>query len=100
MLAIFAAILMSVGQPMRPPFVQPVVRATGVGYPPMGMQGPQARLMAQRAAEVNAVRNLSNMLGGGPRAYLSGFHYVSRAKRADGSFEVTVEARVLPASRR
>ncbi len=68
-----------------------VVRATGVGHPPPRMAGPRGRLMARRAAEVVAVRNLATKLGMGHRAALRGFRYVSTRHRPDGSVEVTVE---------
>ena len=41
-----------------------VIRASGVGYPPEHMTGGRARLMARRAAEVVAVRNLAVKLSG------------------------------------
>ena len=69
-----------------------VVQAKGIGLPPPGKSGVQARLMAQRAAEVNAVRNLTRMLGG--PATRPSFRYVSRTSRPDGSVEVVVETRV------
>ena len=68
-----------------------LVRATGIGYPPPRMRSPRARLMARRAAEVVAVRNLARKLGYGDHATLRGFRYVSALYRADGSVEVTVE---------
>jgi len=69
-----------------------IVRATGVGRPPARMAGPRGRLMARRAAEVVAVRNLATKLGHGRRATLRGFRYVSTRYRPDGSVEVTVES--------
>ncbi len=68
-----------------------LVRATGIGYPPPRMRNPQARLMARRAAEVVAVRNLAQELGYEEHAVLRGFSYVSTRYRVDGSVEVTVE---------
>lgn len=69
------------------------VRASGIGYPPRGMRGPQGNLMARRAAEVVAVRNLAARLGHGWSAHLRGFRYVSTTYRRDGSVLVVVEAR-------
>ncbi|MBI1826765.1 MAG: hypothetical protein HY287_12440 [Planctomycetes bacterium] len=86
------AILLSVGSPMPPRVHHVPVQASGIGYPPRGLHGPQARLMAERAAQVLAVRNLSNRLGGGSTAYLPGFRVVSRSVRANGAVEVVVEA--------
>lgn len=68
-----------------------IVRATGLGRPPACMRGAQSRLMARRAAEVDAVRKLSLELGYRPRAIVSDFRYVSTIRRNDGYFEVTVE---------
>ena len=68
-----------------------VVRASGVGYPPPRMRGVRGRLMARRAAEVVAVRNLATKLGYTRRATIRGFRYASTAYRADGSVEVVVE---------
>jgi hypothetical protein len=69
------------------------VRASGIGYPPRHMRGPQARLMARRAAEVVAVRNLTRTLGHGWSARVRGFRYVSTTYRPDGSVLVVVETR-------
>ncbi len=68
-----------------------IVRATGIGKPPRRMVGAQAKLMARRAAEVRAVRNLVIKLGYGPTAFIRGFRYVSTEYLADGSVRVTVE---------
>ena len=68
-----------------------IVRATGLGYPPPGMRAGQARLMARRAAEVTAVRNLATRLQLGPQARLPAFRYVATKNLANGSVEVTVE---------
>jgi hypothetical protein len=68
------------------------IRALGIGHPPPHLRGAQARLMARRAAEVAAVRNLATKLGLGPNAGLSGFRYVSIRHRTDGAVEVIVEA--------
>ena len=74
-----------------PPTPSATVQAVGVGYPPPRMQGVQARLMARRAAEVVAVRNLTAKLGLGPRARVPAFRYVATKHLANGSVEVTVE---------
>ncbi len=67
------------------------VRARGIGHPPPQRQGAQARLMARRAAEVRAVRNLGRKLGLPSRAHIRGFRYVHTEYRADGSVVVVVE---------
>ena len=76
------------------PMPAATVRAVGVGRPPPRMQGAQARLMARRAAEVAALRNLAAKLGLGPRAHLPAFRYVGTKHLPDGSVEVTVETMV------
>ena len=69
----------------------PVVRAMGIGRPPRWMKGARAKLMARRAAEVVAVRNLARKLGYGPGARIRGFRYVATEYLVDGSIRVTVE---------
>ena len=69
-----------------------VVRATGIGRPPPQMRNPRARLMARRAAEVVAVRNLAVKLGRGRHAIVRNFRYVSTRYRTDRSVVVTVES--------
>lgn len=70
-----------------------VVMVSGVGRAPARVAGPQAKLMARRAAEVVAVRNLAKELHLSSPATLSGFRYGSAAHHADGSVTVTVEWR-------
>lgn len=86
------AVVMSgpLGQPATRPPVR-VIRAMGLGHPPPRMSGGQARLMARRAAEVRAVRNLAVKLGFGRRARVRGFRYATTIYRPDGSVEVVVE---------
>ena len=67
-----------------------VVRARGIGRPPRHLTGTRAHLMARRAGEVTAVRNLAKALG---TRRVRGFRYVSYLTRADGTVEVTVEYR-------
>ena len=77
-------------QPPKKPHLG-VVRAVGIGKPPRRMRGAQAKLMARRAAEVRAVRNLAIKLGYGRRATVRGFRYVSTEYLVDGSVRVMVE---------
>ena len=73
----------------RPSDVKHVV-ATGIGRPPPNIRGGRARLMAKRAAEVIAVRNLARKLGLGSRATVRGFRYLPAKYLPDGRVEVTV----------
>lgn len=68
-----------------------VVQAKGLGKPAPGRPKAQARLMARRAAEVTAVRNLGNKLAVPRGGSVRSFRYVSYVHRADGSVEVVVE---------
>jgi len=72
------------------------IRATGIGYPPGHLRGAQARLMAQRAALIKAIKNLSVRLGLGPGAKISGYQVVQTVRLADGGYRVTVEIMVKP----
>ena len=78
-------------QPPKKPHHPGVVRAEGIGKPPRRMSGARAKLMARRAAEVRAVRNLAIKLGYGRRAAVRGFRYVSTEYLVDGSVRVMVE---------
>jgi len=84
------------GSPGRGPLPTPTaaVQAVGIGYPPPRLPGVRGRLMAQRAAEVVAVRNLAVKLGVGSQGRLPSFRYVSTKHLLNGSVEVTVETTV------
>ncbi|MGB0716548.1 MAG: hypothetical protein ACPGXK_11750 [Phycisphaerae bacterium] len=69
-----------------------IVQAKGTGRPPRKYKGARAKLMARRAAEVIAVRNLArkmNRRGG----RLRGFRYVEYHYHSDGRVTAVVEAR-------
>ncbi len=105
--AILSVVVWGLGAPGPAPASQPAprttLRVTGVGYPPARLSGPRARLMARRAAEVVAQRNLaaelarlSTGVGGAgvahrPSARIAGFRYVAQRDLPDGSVEVTIE---------
>lgn len=62
---LMAATLLMLPGPALPPTpssTPKVIRAVGIGQPPRHLTGTQARLMARRAAEVIAVRNLAAKL--------------------------------------
>jgi hypothetical protein len=70
----------------------PILRAAGIGKPSPRLSGAQARLMARRAAEVRAVRNLARKLGHRGPATVRGFRYRSTEYLSDGSVKVDVES--------
>jgi len=116
MTLIFCAVLSCVWQPASatPPQAPPsVIRATGVGYPPRRVGGARARLLARRAAEVVAQRNLalkvgrtcanskaSQIVSRTVRARLGGLRYVGERDLPNGGVEVTVEYRPAQPVRR
>jgi len=71
------------------------IQATGVGHPAKGMAGARAKLMARRAAEVAAARNLALKIDPTGRQGAPPFRYVSTKFLSDGSVEVVVEAKVV-----
>ena len=83
---------------------QPTIRATGIGYPPRHLTGPRATLMARRAAEVLAVRNLGAKLQANQTTFrhngteyrqtnttIRGYRYLPARNLPGGAVEVTVE---------
>lgn len=86
-----------------------VIRATGIGRPPEGKTPAQARLMARRAAEVVALRNLVRKLHDDEvvgddgtftsttEGFVRGFHYLPPTEHPDGTVEVVVELPVRQA---
>lgn len=96
-----AGLLLGLNMPLAatpPPMHQPVyqvrvVTATGIGRPPKHLHGPRARLMASRAAEVVAVRNLARKIPPRFARPARNFRYVAERDLDDGRVEVTVEWR-------
>lgn len=110
MLTHFLAVLIASGtfgpgttQPAAVDEAPAVIRATGIGRPPAGRPPAQARLMARRAAEVVAVRNLAAKVyghhvesSGGTqrttvRGLIRGHRYLPARVLPDGRVQVTVE---------
>lgn len=54
----------TVSEPPAPEWAAQVVSAKGTGIPPEGQTGTEAKLMAARAAEMDAKRNLAEMVYG------------------------------------
>lgn len=73
--------------------VTPVVRAQGWGRPPAKYTGARAKLMARRAAEVVALRNLAARLDLPPGGVLRGFTWRPPTYHADGSVTIIAEWR-------
>lgn len=89
-----------------------VIKATGTGAKPSGMPSAQARQMARRAAIVDALRNLGEIINGvrvdsettvknfvtesdvirtQMSAFIQGAHIVSERELPDGSYEVVMQ---------
>lgn len=47
-----------------PQWIADSIKATGTGIPPQGVAGTEAKLMAERAAKVDAMRNLTELVYG------------------------------------
>ncbi|HVP12621.1 MAG TPA: hypothetical protein VMV94_15705 [Phycisphaerae bacterium] len=100
-----------------PDWVGQTLQAEGQGVPPPNMEGPQAKLMAARAAELDAKRKLGERVMGlviessttvrdfvaqhddintQLNAYLTGSYVKSTSYAADGTATVTVEMPAMP----
>lgn len=95
-------------QPAQAVVEQAVIRAVGIGRPPEGKTGPQATLMARRAAEVVALRNLAAMVEGQhvsqspggeitatTKGFIAGYTLLPPRTLPDGTVEVAVELPVM-----
>lgn len=95
-------------QPAQAVVEQAVIRAVGIGRPPEGKTGPQATLMARRAAEVVALRNLTAMVEGQQisqspggeitaitKGFIAGYTLLPPRTLPDGTVEVAVELPVM-----
>ena len=115
----FVAILVSCATtPSGPPPGPPIIRATGYGAPPPPRPGgspAQARLLAQRAAQADAYRNLAERIKGvrvdsettvvdfitrddrirtRVDAVIRGARVISTRELPDRMFEVVIEVRI------
>ncbi len=112
MQALLVAAVLWVLPPGAAPQPDGFVTANGIGRAPARMHGAQARLMARRAAEVVAVRNLALKLRNRDRpmrygsrslhATIRGHRYLSEQTLPDGTVVVTVGIKPgghLPSSR-
>jgi hypothetical protein len=100
-----------------PDWIGRTIEADGKGVPPQGMEGPQAKLMAARAAELDAKRKLGEQVMGLAiessttvrdfvaqhdeintqlNAYLTGSYVKSTSYDPDGTATVTVEMPAMP----
>lgn len=107
--ALIALTPLQVQQGQRDENPPAAIRATGIGEPPPGRPSAQSRLMARRAAEVTAVRNLAAKLHDLPvdstegtgrittATCVRGFRYGSSRLLPNGRVEVTIE---FPLTRR
>jgi len=110
-----------VGQPSPPPaeikqrtagWSEKTIRATGYGAPREGTSGGQAKLLAKRAAKLDALRKLTEQIYGlklrsettvkdfvtesdviesATAAWIRGFKEVSAKEQPDGTWEFTIE---------
>lgn len=80
--------------PPTRPASRPAIHGVGVGIP-CGT-GAQARLMAGRAAEVRAVRDLGRKMGIPDGNPIPPFRYLSRRIDADGHVTVVVTSALGP----
>lgn len=72
-----------------------VIRATGIGKPPRGKSPVVARLMAERAARVTALRNLARTAKSRQSrtgsVTIRNFRVIRKVHRPDGTVVTTVE---------
>jgi len=74
------------------------VRANGLGIPPPGVTPPRSRMLAQRIAVADAIRNLTALLYGIQReeqAWLPPHRILRQEATAGGAWEVTIEVSLL-----
>jgi len=98
--------------PTAPSWVSSIARATGTGIPPQGVSAAESQLMAERAAKMDALRNLTEQVYGVQitatttvrdfvtqhdqvtaqvSTFLQGAREVAKRQLSDGSIEVDVE---------